>query len=364
VTERLDYNFQVVETTIRVVYADITRLEVDALVSTDDVHLSRVEPNGVAAAIRAAAGDLPRDDARKHALPAPLGSVLVTSAGRLGAKYILHAMTFEYSSRLDIESLIPQVVRRVLELAAALQVERLAMPVLTSRRAGVPKAEVITRMTRSLACCLVAEPHPLREVTIAIYKGGTPDHAEIERKRAEELTPVREQVATWAVDTAPINTRLALLQQLLAAAVGDRELHDLLESRIATDRRALCRLFDCPDEDAVVGQRAEEQRDSGPRNRQEYDFAQRQLTTLLVDLEEEANHLSELKRAEKRRLHSLERQRAQQGVDTAPAVVTEIEDIIRTLEQRDRQIQQIKEQHAAVRHDLDLLQRGRQQHQP
>ena len=204
-TDRLDYNFQVVETTIRVIYADITRLEVDALVSTDDVHLSRVEPNGVAAAIRAAAGDLPRDDARKHALPAPLGSVLVTSAGRLGAKYILHAMTFEYSARLDVESLIPQVVRRVLELAAALRVERLALPVLTSGRAGVPKAEVIMRMARSLACFLVAEPHTLREVTIAIYKGGTPDHAEIERKRAADLAPVRDQVATWAVETAPIN---------------------------------------------------------------------------------------------------------------------------------------------------------------
>jgi hypothetical protein len=217
------------------------------------------------------------------------------------------------------------------------------------------------RMTRSLACCLLATPHTLREVTIAIYKGGTPDHAEIERKRAEELTPVREQVATWAVETAPINTRLALLQQLLAAAAGDRELHELLGSRIATDRRALCKLFDCPDEDAVVGQRAAERRDSGPRNRQEYDFAQRQLTTLLADLEEESNHMSELKRAEKRRLHSLERQRAQQGADTAPAVVTEIEDITRTLDQRDRQIQQIKEQHAAARHDLDLLERGRQQ---
>jgi hypothetical protein len=56
--DRLDFSFQVIETTVRVLYADITRLDVDALVSTDDVHL------------------------------APLGSVLVTSAVRLSAKYI------------------------------------------------------------------------------------------------------------------------------------------------------------------------------------------------------------------------------------------------------------------------------------
>jgi hypothetical protein len=272
-------------------------------------------------------------------------------------------MTFEYSSRSSVESLIPQVVRRVLDLAAALQVERLALPVLISGRAGVPKADVIARMFRSLACYLVVEPHGLREVTIAIYKGGITDHADGERKRVVELEPLREQIAAWAAETEPINTRLALLQQLLAAAAADRELHDLLGSRIAADRRALCRLFDCPDQDAVANQRAPERHDSGPRNHQEYDFAQRQLTTLLADLDEEANHLSEIKRAEKRRLHSLERQRAQQGADTAPAVVTEIEDITRTLDQRDRQIQQLREQHAAARHDLDLLQRSWPSHQ-
>jgi O-acetyl-ADP-ribose deacetylase (regulator of RNase III) len=363
--ERVDYTFQVVETTIRVTYADITRLEVDALVSTDDVHLSRVEPNGVAAAIRAAAGDLPRDDARKHALPAPLGSVLLTSAGRLGAKYILHAMTFEYNSRPNVEALIPQVLRRVLDLAAALRVERLALPVLVSGRAGVQKSEVITLMARSLACYLVAEPHALREVTIAIYKGGTLDHAELERKRAHELAPVREQVAAWAAEAGPINTRLALLQQLIVAATADRELHDLLTSRIAADRRALCRLFECPDEDAAQHHRAADERpDSAPRNRQEYELLQRQLTTLLADLGEEVDHLGELRRVEKRRLHSLERQAAQQGVGTSPAIITEIEDITRTLDQRERQIQQIKEQQAAAGQDLDRLERGWQAHQP
>jgi len=39
--DRLDFSFQVIETTVRVLYADITRLDVDALVSTDDVHLAQ-----------------------------------------------------------------------------------------------------------------------------------------------------------------------------------------------------------------------------------------------------------------------------------------------------------------------------------
>jgi O-acetyl-ADP-ribose deacetylase (regulator of RNase III) len=356
--DRLDFSFQVIQTTVRVIYADITRLDVDALVSTDDVHLSRVEPNGVAAAIRAAAGDVPRDDARKHSLPAPLGSVLVTSAGRLSAKYIFHAMTFEYSSWLNPEALVPQVVRRVMQLATALQVERLALPVLLSGRAGLSKADVIIQMLRSLACYLVAESHMLGEVVVAIYKGGTSDHGEIERKRVGELTLVRDQIARWSAETTAINTRLTLLQQLLAAAGEDRDLQELLGPRVALDRRALCRLFECPEATDATSAAVGERQDNAPRNQQEYDFALRQLTTLLADLTEEAEHLGELQRTEKRRLHSLERQRALKRADTAPEIISEIEDITRTLDQRDRQILQIREQHAAAQHDLESLQRS------
>jgi hypothetical protein len=71
VIDRIDFNFQVLGTTIRVVYNGITQLE-SGCNGQDDVYLSWIEPtwiepNGVAAAMRAA-GDLSRDDARKHAL--------------------------------------------------------------------------------------------------------------------------------------------------------------------------------------------------------------------------------------------------------------------------------------------------------
>jgi O-acetyl-ADP-ribose deacetylase (regulator of RNase III) len=358
--DKLDFSYQVLQTTVRVLYADITRLEVDALVSTDDVHLSRAEPTGVATAIRAAAGDLPRDDARKHLLPAPLGSVLVTSAGRLSAKYIFHASTFEFGSRAEPDALVPPVVQRVIELAAALRIERLAMPVLTFGRSKALKAQIITTMLRSLSCELLAQPHSLREVTIALYKGGSADHVLAEQKRFDDLLTVRDQIVGWSAATVKINGRLALLQQLLLATAGDaeqRELCGVLEARVAADRGALYHLFGCPERpDAAPASRAADRHDDAPRSRPEYELAQRQLTTLLADLAEEEEHLSELRRTEKRRLHSLERQRAQKGIDTAPEVITEIEDITRTLEQRERQIQQIKEQHAAAQRDLQALQ--------
>jgi O-acetyl-ADP-ribose deacetylase (regulator of RNase III) len=356
VTERLDFSFNVLQTALRVVYADITRLDVDAVVSTDDVHLSRVEQNGVATAIRAAAGDVPHDDARKHSLPALLGSVIVTGAGRLSAKYIFHTTTFEYNTRLNPDVLIPQVVGRIMEIAAILRVERLAMPVLLSGRAGMPKAEVIIRMLRSAACYLVAQPHMLRELTVAVYSGGVVDQTQAEQKRVAELAPVREQVARWVGEVAPLNTRLALLQPLLGAIVGDGELQRLLEARLAADRRALCQVFECPETPGAAADPAgANNQEAAPRNRQEYDFARRKLESLLQDLTEESEHLGELQRTEKRRLHSLERQQAQRGSDTSPEVVTEIEDIRRNLEQRSRQVQQLHEQRQAAQRDLETL---------
>jgi O-acetyl-ADP-ribose deacetylase (regulator of RNase III) len=358
VTERLDFSFNLLQTALRVVYADITRLDVDAVVSTDDVHLSRVEQNGVATAIRDAAGSVPHDDARKHLLPIPLGSVIVTGAGRLSAKYIFHTTTFEYNARPNPDALIPQVVGRIMEIAASLRVERLAMPVLLSGRTGVPKATVIVCMLRSAACFMAAQPHALRELTIAVYTGGVTDHVQAEQKRVEELAAVREQIASWAAEIAPLNTRLALLQPLLGAITGDGELERLLEARLGADRRALRQIFDCPETSDVASRPVGvDNQESAPRNRQEYDFARRKLESLLQDLSEESDHLGELQRAEKRRLHSLERQQAQRGNDTSPEVITEIEDIRRNLEQRSRQVQQLHEQRQAAQHDLATLER-------
>ena len=37
---RLDFSFQVLQTTIRVVYSDVMQLDADVVVSTDDTYLS------------------------------------------------------------------------------------------------------------------------------------------------------------------------------------------------------------------------------------------------------------------------------------------------------------------------------------
>ena len=76
-------NYTINNTALRVVYQDITAVGAEALVSSDDNHLTM--SGGVSKAIAEAGGEQLREEARKH-VPGHLGNVVVTSAGRLPSK--------------------------------------------------------------------------------------------------------------------------------------------------------------------------------------------------------------------------------------------------------------------------------------
>src|SRR4051812_5590825 len=91
-------DYKINKTTFRVAYGDITKLVADALVSSDDNYLTM--GGGVSDAILRAGGEEIRQQALKH-VPLKIGDVAVTSAGKLPAKYIFHAVTIDYDHMLD-----------------------------------------------------------------------------------------------------------------------------------------------------------------------------------------------------------------------------------------------------------------------
>jgi len=77
---------------IEVVEADITRLEVDAVANAANTRLQH--GGGVAAAIARAAGpELRRKSGRRS--PIGLGEAVETTAGRMPARWVIHAATME-----------------------------------------------------------------------------------------------------------------------------------------------------------------------------------------------------------------------------------------------------------------------------
>jgi O-acetyl-ADP-ribose deacetylase (regulator of RNase III) len=101
---------------------------VDALVSSDDTHLSM--GGGVSRAIRLAAGEQIVEEARALT-PLSVGQVVVTSAGGLPARYVFHAVTVDWDRGVrPSEDTIRLVAERVFRRCEMLGVHRLSMPAL------------------------------------------------------------------------------------------------------------------------------------------------------------------------------------------------------------------------------------------
>jgi O-acetyl-ADP-ribose deacetylase (regulator of RNase III) len=117
--------------TIETIVADT---ELDAIVSSDDSRLSKV--GGVSRAIESMAGSSIRNEVAT-ALPLPVGTLAVTSGGRLPVRYIFHAITLDANLRvIPTARTLRQLYREILSRCEALQIERIAIPALATGAAG------------------------------------------------------------------------------------------------------------------------------------------------------------------------------------------------------------------------------------
>lgn len=352
---QLDFSLQVRNTVIQVVYGDVTRLEADALISSDDVHLSAA--SGLSKAIREAAGVRLGYDIRKFALPRPLGSVLVTSAGQLPAKYIFHTMTISFDEPPQFDLLIPKLIRRVLEISAQLEVTSIAMPMINAGLVSVPPEVILRVIVEGSSCFLASNPSPVQRILLAVYDDEAKDHEAAESKLNERLTEIRNEMARWQEACKPINERLRLLQPLCELTTDDQELQQVVSSRIATAESSLQELFNCAqganEAPSLYGAKA---RTGGAlRNRAEYLKAKSRLDTLLENLQRNLDHLNKLQSIQETRAQQLELKAALKGIDTPVDVQTELEDLQANIANRARDIERLQDQQQEASTQRDTL---------
>lgn len=113
-------------TEIKIIKADITELEVDAIVNAANNKL--VMGGGVAGAIRKKGGKIIEDEAVKKG-PIKIGEAIETSAGSLKAKYVIHAATMGLDFKTD-ELKIRLSCANSLQLAEKLKIKSIAFPAL------------------------------------------------------------------------------------------------------------------------------------------------------------------------------------------------------------------------------------------
>jgi len=162
-----DTNYSIGDAAFAITYCDITSVSADALVSSDDNYLSM--GGGVSAAIASAAGSALRTDARKH-IPLSLGDVVVTSAGKLAAKYVFHGVTIDRTRMTYADTdTIRRITHKCLDIAVALDVREIAFPALGTGTAQVPAEPCAEAMTREIASFLSENPQSLTRVNLALF---------------------------------------------------------------------------------------------------------------------------------------------------------------------------------------------------
>jgi O-acetyl-ADP-ribose deacetylase (regulator of RNase III) len=142
---------------------DICDLEVDAIVSPANVTLWM--STGVAGAIKRRGGDAIEFAAVRQA-PAPLGGAIVTGAGSLAARWVIHAVSLDHQRRTTAET-IDRACRSAVNRAAELGAETLAIPALGTGVGGFPLDEA-ARITVAAVRDAAAMAPRLRTVTFAL----------------------------------------------------------------------------------------------------------------------------------------------------------------------------------------------------
>ena len=122
------------ELKIKVVQGDITDQELDAIVNAANNHLWMGA--GVAGAIKRKGGKEIEDEAMKNG-PIPIGEAIVTSAGKLKAKYVIHAAVMG-QDLVTNEDYIKNATLNSLKKAEELKIKSIAFPAFGTGVGGFP----------------------------------------------------------------------------------------------------------------------------------------------------------------------------------------------------------------------------------
>jgi O-acetyl-ADP-ribose deacetylase (regulator of RNase III) len=120
---------------IRIVQGDLTAETVDAIVNAANSHL--LHGGGVAAAIVKKGGLSIQTESLKNA-PVPVGNCVVTSAGNLHCKYVIHAVGPVWGEGNEDAKLASAVINS-LRKADSLKLSSISFPAISAGIYGFPK---------------------------------------------------------------------------------------------------------------------------------------------------------------------------------------------------------------------------------
>ena len=135
--------YKIGDTIITVVRGDITRTQAQAIVNPANSKL--MMGGGVAGAIRRNGGPAIEREALRSA-PIRVGEAIATTAGKLDARYVIHAPTMALPAMsTDLEN-VQKATSAALRVAKALGISSIAIPGMGTGVGGVPVKEAAQTM--------------------------------------------------------------------------------------------------------------------------------------------------------------------------------------------------------------------------
>ena len=128
---------------ITIKQGDITGLAIDAIVNAANSY--GYMGGGVAGAIKRIGGQDIEMEAVSHA-PIPIGSAVMTKAGRLKCRHVIHAPTMEQPASIIDVGNVSEATRAALECADENNLKRIAIPGMGTGVGGVPKDKAAKAM--------------------------------------------------------------------------------------------------------------------------------------------------------------------------------------------------------------------------
>jgi len=159
-------NVKIKETEIKVIQGDITEQDTDAIVDAANNRL--IMGGGVAGAIRRKGGQSIQDECNKIG-PIPIGEAAVTGAGKLKARYVIHAATMGMNFETD-EQKIRVSTMNSLKRAEEKKMKSIAFPALGCGVGGFPPEKAAEIMIEEIKIHLgEIDTSSLKEIVFVLF---------------------------------------------------------------------------------------------------------------------------------------------------------------------------------------------------
>lgn len=152
--------------TITFIKADITSLKTDAIVNPANSSLKLGA--GIAGAIAKKGGPKIQKECDEIG-SCNVGEAVVTSAGNLNTKFIIHAVGPRYGIDNPSDKLLYNAVKNSLRLADKMKLKSIAIPAISTGIFGYPKDEAAKIITDAVYDFVEEKPQNLCEIVLCLY---------------------------------------------------------------------------------------------------------------------------------------------------------------------------------------------------